>query len=131
MYETSETGEQINDLLQDNTIIAWYTCLMDVLPVLTGMNVLFQSTLPLPHLLYDRVMAAKNVLISMVGQGPARTALTGVEEINLYTPFGAFANKFVNDNSKGRHGLYGMSLRPNEILALKKDWHKFYKHCLY
>ena len=130
MYETSETGEQINDLLQDNTIIAWYACLMDVLPVLTGMNVLFQSTLPLPHLLYDRVMAAKNVLINMVGQGPARTALIGVEEINLYTPFGAFANKFVNDNSEGRHGLHGMSLRPNEILALKKDWHKFYKHCI-
>ncbi len=59
MYETSEPGERINDLLQDNTIIAWYAFLMDVFPVLTGMNVLFQSTLPLPHLLYDRVMAAK------------------------------------------------------------------------
>ncbi len=108
-------------------IIAWYACLLDVLPVLTGMNVLFQSTLPLPHLLYDRVMAAKNVLINMAGQG---TAPIGVEEINLYTPFGAFANKFVKDNSEGRHGLHGMSLRPDEILAFKKDWQKFYKHCI-
>ena len=40
--------------------MAWFACLQDVLPVLTGMNVLFQSKLPMPHLLHGRLSADFN-----------------------------------------------------------------------
>ena len=39
--------------------MAWYACLQDVLPVLTSLNVLFQSTLPLPHILYVQISQTK------------------------------------------------------------------------
>jgi hypothetical protein len=48
----TDVCRQISDWLQDNTIMAWYHCLLDVLPVLTNVNVLFQSKLPIPHMLY-------------------------------------------------------------------------------
>ena len=60
------------------------------------MNVLFQSSLPLPHLLYPRISAAKNTLINMVGQGAARTQLMLVTLVEQDTKFGAFANKYMH-----------------------------------
>jgi hypothetical protein len=128
--ETHEAGVAISDMLQDNTIIAWYACLQDVLPVITGMNILFQSKLPLPHLLYGRVTTAKSILINMIGQGGTRGSLISFEEVDLSTRFGAFANKFIWENSERRCKSHGMSLMPNEILQLKQEWHKLYKHCL-
>ncbi len=72
-----------------------YYCLLDVLPVLTDTNVLFQSSLPLPHLLYPRISAAKNTLINMVGQGGVRTELMLVTLIDKDTEFGTFVNKYM------------------------------------
>ncbi len=63
--ESNQNAEEIAELLEDSSVIAWYACLQDVLPVLTGMNVLFQSNLPLPHLLYPRISSAKAALINM------------------------------------------------------------------
>ena len=40
-HETSEPGKAIFDQLWNNFIFAWYYCLPDVLPVLTGMKLLF------------------------------------------------------------------------------------------
>ncbi len=57
--ESNENAEEIAELLENGTVIAWYACLQDVLPVHTGMNVLFQSNLPLPHLLYPRISSAR------------------------------------------------------------------------
>ena len=61
---------QISDALQDNTIFAWAHFLEDTLPILTNMNCLFQSDLPIPHLLYDKVQTAKAELTLMCGQTP-------------------------------------------------------------
>ena len=35
-------ASQILELLEDSAVMAWYACMHDVLPVLTGLNVLFQ-----------------------------------------------------------------------------------------
>ena len=114
--ETHDTGVAISDMLHDNTIIAWYACLQDVLPAITGMNILFQSKLPLPHLLYGRVTTAKSILINMVVQGGTRVSLIPLEDVALNTRFGAFANKFILENSERRCKSHWMSLMPNEIL---------------
>ncbi len=123
----NQQAREISDWLQDNFIFGWYKCLQDVLPVLTGMNVLFQSSLPLPHLLYSKVSAAKATLMNMVGTGATRIALISIDEINVNTSFGAFANKFIRENREGTHGS---SLRDNDVMQLKRGWHKFYAHCL-
>jgi hypothetical protein len=120
--ETSAKGQEIYDLLHDHIVIAWYYCLLDVLPVLTDMNVLFQSSLPLPHLLYPRISAAKNTLINMVGQGAARTQLMLVTLIDKDTKFGAFANKYMQQE--------GWGFTDNEAKELKQAWHQLYAHCL-
>ncbi len=51
LSETSEAASVIVELLEDSTVMAWFACMQDVLPVLTGMNILFQASKPLPHLL--------------------------------------------------------------------------------
>ncbi len=65
----------------------------DVVPVLTRMNVLFQSNLPLPHLLFPRISTAKATLINLVGTGGggARTELIPVEAVDRNTSFEAYA----------------------------------------
>ena len=81
-HETSEPGQAIYDELWNNFIFAWYYCLLDVLPVLTGMNVLFQASLPLPHLLYPKIGSAKQTLIGMVGTGNVlRTEIMPAEAV--------------------------------------------------
>jgi hypothetical protein len=55
LSETSEAASVIVELLEDRTVMAWFACMQDVLPVLTGMNILFQASKPLPHLLYARI----------------------------------------------------------------------------
>jgi hypothetical protein len=79
--------------------LGWYACLQDVLPVLTGLNVLFPSTLPLPLSIYLQISQAKTKLINMVGEGGTRTELISIDEINVNTTFGAYANKFIHDYS--------------------------------
>ncbi len=80
--ETSEKGCSIFDLLWNNFVFAWYHCLVDLLPIVNGMNVLFQASLPLPHLIYPKISAAKHKLINMVGTGNVRTALMSVETVS-------------------------------------------------
>ena len=108
--------------LEDSRIMAWYACLQDVLPVLTGLNVLFQSTLPLPHLLYSQITQAKAKLINMVGEGGTRTELIYIDEVDVNTTFGAYANKFINDYSGvAEIRSMGNRLDPDDVLQLKKS----------
>ncbi len=90
-YFSNETNDAASEILER------FACLHDVIPVLTRMNVLFQSTLPLPHLLYPRISTAKATLVNMVGTGGARTEMTPVEAVDGNTSFGAYANKFIRD----------------------------------
>ena len=122
--ETSENGREIYDLLYDDVVFGWYYCLLDVLPVLTGMNVLFQSRLPLPHLLYPRISAAKGILINMVGVGEVRTRteLIDVLLVDKDTKFGAFANKYIQQE--------GWTFTDLELKEIKQAWHKLYAHCI-
>ena len=101
----------------------------DVLPVLTRMNILFQSSLPLPHLLFAKISSAKTTLISMVGTRGAQTNLIPLEPVDVNTSFGAYANKFVQNNI-GRAAVHGTALDDRQVLSLKKAWHKLYAHCL-
>jgi hypothetical protein len=129
--EETDLASNILEKLEDSRIMAWYACLQDVLPVLTGLNVLFQSTLPLPHLLYSQISQAKAKLINMVGEGGTRTELISIQEVNVNTSFGAYANKFIHDYS-GQVEIRSMGNRlyPYDALQLKKTWHKLFKHCL-
>jgi hypothetical protein len=86
------------------------------------MNVLFQSSLPLPHVLYPRISAAKNTLINMVGQGAAQINLMLATLVDKDTKFGAFGNKYLEQEAWG--------FTDNETKKLKQAWHKLYAHCL-
>ena len=131
-HETSDKAERILELLEDNSIIAWYPCLQDVLPVLTSLNVLFQTAQPLPHLLYRCIVAAKRTLIRMVGtRGEVREGLIPLDSVQHDTPFGAYANKFLSEHC-GATGTpaYGTRLSQREVVLLKKQWHNFFSHCI-
>ena len=126
----SAKGDRIVGLLRENRITAWFYFLKGVLPVLTTTNVLFQSTLPLPHLLYDKIASAKHTYTNMVGRGATRRNLMRKREIMHDTPFGAFANKFITENSRGRVKSHGPSLLPSEIKELKLNWRDLIAHCI-
>ena len=79
--------------------MAWYTCLQDVLPVLTNLNIFFQSTLPLPHILYTKISGAKSILMNMVGAGGTRSELISLDAVDINTTYGTYANKFIKDQS--------------------------------
>ena len=127
--ENNDTANNILEMLEDSTIFAWYACMHDVLPVLTRMNVLFQSSLPLPHLLYPKISTAKSTLINMVGTGGTRTELLPLASVNVDTAFGAYANRFIKDTT-GPAALHGTSLDVDEVLFLKQSWHKLFAHCV-
>ena len=131
-HETSNKADTIRELLEDNCIVAWYACLQDVLPVLTGLNVLFQSTLPLPHLLYRHIVAARSTLINMVGpRGASRDTLIPIDLVKHDTLFGAYANNFLAEHGPATGTpLVGLRLSENEILRVKKLWHKLFSHCV-
>ena len=99
LNETSEAASVIVELLEDSTVMAWFACMQDVLPVLTGMNILFQASKPLPHLLYSKITTAKSTLRNMVGRGPLRKDMIPLASLNADTPFGAFVNKFMRDHT--------------------------------
>jgi hypothetical protein len=88
--ETNENASDILELLEDSCILAWYACMHDVLPVLTRMNILFRSSLPLPHLLFEKISSAKTTLISMVGTGGARTNLISLESVDVKLTLASF-----------------------------------------
>jgi len=95
----------IRDQLTDNKIFVWFYFLADVIPVLTRMNVLFQATLPLPHLLYEKVEGAKRELRFMVGQVP-RDDMMSTAEMDAETRFGPATESFFNGCQTGRQ-VYG------------------------
>jgi hypothetical protein len=102
-HETTRKGEEMFEWIHDNTVFGWYYCLIDVIPVLTGLNILFQSSLPVPHLLYPRIQLAKITLINMVcteGMGGTRTELLSKDMVDQDTKFGACHQIF------GRRILY-------------------------
>jgi hypothetical protein len=131
--ENNELADRILELLEDSAVVAWYACLQDVIPVLTGMNILFQSNLPLPHLLHSEISSAKATLINMVGTAGAartRTELLPIGEVDTNTSFGAYANNYLRDNRDG-NAMHGTRLTAREILDLKKSWHKLFAHCVH
>jgi hypothetical protein len=124
-FENSDKGMEIYEWLHDNTVFGWYYCLLDVIPVLMGMNILFQSNLPLPHLLYPKIQSAKSTLMNMVNTGETgrtRTELLPLELVDENTKFGAYANKYMEDES--------YTFTVNELKDIKKGWHHLYAHCL-
>ncbi len=62
LNETSDGASVIVEWLEDSTVMAWFACMQDVLPVLTGLNILFQVSKPLPHLLSSKITTAKSTL---------------------------------------------------------------------
>jgi hypothetical protein len=90
--ENNANAQNNLQLLEDSALIAWYACLKDVLPVLTGMNILLQSTSSLP-LSQFRISSAKATLINMVGTGVTRVELIPLASVDIHTLFGAFADK--------------------------------------
>ena len=124
-HETTQKGEEIFEWLHDNTVFGWYYCLIDVIPVLTCLNILFQSSLPVPHLLYPRIQLAKSTLINMVGTegtGGTRTELLSKDMVDQETKFGAYANKYLE--------LESYTFTERELKELKQGWHNLYSHCL-
>ena len=65
----------------------------------------------------------------MVGTGGARTELIPVEAVDGNTSFGAYANKFIRDNT-GVAAVHATTLDAREVLDLKKSWYKLYAFCL-
>ena len=95
----------IRDQLTDNNIFVWFYFLADVIPILTRMNVLFQATLPLPHLLYEKVEGAKDPLRFMVGQAP-RDDVMSTADLDAETPFGPATESFFCGSRTGKYN-YG------------------------
>ena len=111
----------ISEWLQDNILIAWAYFLEDVIPILTNMNILFQSSLPLPHLLFDKVESAKRALCLICGQTPVDKPMEP-KDVTHSTIFGAFAENFLWRNSNGRVASHGSTLLPSDIKGLKQKW---------
>jgi hypothetical protein len=65
MQEETDKAFEILEVLEDSKVMGWYTCLQEVLPAVTTINVLFQSTLPLPHLLYGKITGLKAILMKL------------------------------------------------------------------
>ena len=80
-------AQSLGDRLKQNKLFVWFYFLADTIPILTRMNVLFQATLPLPHLLYEKVEGAKSQLRLMVGQEP-RPNILPEHTIDENTRFG-------------------------------------------
>ncbi len=131
MNETTTGASDILELLEDSSVMAWYACMQDVLPLLTVLNVLFQASKPLPHLLFTRITSAKAALINMVGTGPVRTEIIPIASVDRDTSFGAYTNKFIRDHSDDAviTGTGGR-LTLGEVIALKKEFYTLYAHCL-
>jgi hypothetical protein len=92
-------------------VLLFARCSMFCLPVLTGMNVLFQASLPLPRLLFPKISYAKQTLIiGMVGT-VMETEIMPVKAVNEDTSFGAYVNKYMD-------------------VLLVEGWHKLYVHAL-
>jgi hypothetical protein len=101
--ETTDKAQKILDLLEDRSVMAWYACLQDLLPVLIGLNTLFQSSLPQPHLLYSKIQIAKATLINMAGRGEVRTNMVPLASITVNTSFGVSR---LHRNSTGGTGTH-------------------------
>ena len=115
-----ERAKWLRDKLNDNELFVWFYFLADVIPILTRMNILFQATLPLPHLLYEKVSGAKNEIRLMIGQEP-RDKLIPDHEVNAETRFGPAVESFLSGCQTGRqkYGERGGVLGRSKVLALK------------
>ena len=111
----------LRDQLVDNGTFVWFYFLADIIPILTRMNVLFQATLPLPHLLYEKVQGAKDEIKFMFGQEP-RDDILSTADLDADTRFGPATESFFNGCQAGRqkYGERGGVLRPHEISDLKE-----------
>ena len=84
------------------------------------MNVLFQATLPLPHLLYEKVDGAKSQLRLMVGQEP-RDEMMAEFELDKNTRFGPAVESFFSGCLRGKqkYGDNGGVLNKTRQLEIK------------
>ena len=115
-----EKAVNLHGLLSDNEIFAWYYFLTDAIPIITRTNILFQATLPLPHLLYDRVESARRKFALVMGQEP-REKLIDEAEVTADTRFGPALVSFLSGCRRGLHE-YGHNkgrLTRNKIGGLK------------
>ncbi len=114
--------KRILSTLNDNALFAWFYLLEDTLPILNRMNVLFQATLPLPHLLFERVETAKDEMRFMVGQEP-RDDLFSESLVSADTPFGPALESFLEgcNTRKHKYGNNGGIIKQSQRAALKKN----------
>ena len=113
-------AQWLRDKIQQNDLFVWFYFLADTIPILTRMNVLFQATLPLPHLLYEKVDGAKSQLRLMIGQEP-RDDMIPEAELDKDTRFGPAVESFFLGCQRGNHkyGDRGGVLNGTKVLELK------------
>jgi len=70
--------------------------LADIIPMPTRMDVLFQATLPLPHLLCEKAQGAKDEIKFMFGQEP-RDGILSTADLDADTRFGPATESFLMD----------------------------------
>jgi hypothetical protein len=120
--------------LVDNEAFVWFCFLADTIPVLTRVNVLFQATLPLPHLHSEKAQGAKDEIKFMFGQEP-RDGILSTADLDADTRFGPATESFLMDAKReGKNmakGGGGGVLRPREISYLKKKMLSFKKKLFY
>jgi hypothetical protein len=97
------------------------------------MNVLFQSTLPLPHLLFEKVEGAKrkSQLMLLVGQEPRKELLfEGL--VTADTIFGPGVESFVTGCWSGNveYGENAGHLKRNEVAEIKLQMYSCVKYML-
>ena len=68
----------------------------------------------------------------MVGpRGASRDTLIPIDSVKSDTLFGAYANKCLAEHGPATGTpLVGLRLSGNDILRVKKQWHKFFSHCV-
>ena len=118
----SEKALEIKDHITDNYTYAWFYFLSEAIPILTSMNVLFQSNLPLPHLLYDHVRGAQFQFNEVIGQEP-RIDLVDEGEVTHTTPFGPALERYILACNSGgmQYGERGGHLSTAQVGELKHE----------
>ena len=130
-HETTPESERIREQINNNAVFIWYYFLADIIPILTRMNVLFQSTLPLSHLLFEKVEAAKSQLILYVGQEP-REELLFEGLVTEDTIFGPGVESFVTGCRSGNveYGDNAGHLTRKKVAEIKLQMYSCVKYML-
>ncbi len=120
--EETDKAQDILELLEDSSIIAWYACMQDVPTRPHWTECAFPIQPSTAAFVILKIQTAKAALINMVGHGGVRTEI-------IPLGFGAFTNKFITDHS-GLAAITGTGTRlyPEQILQLKQSFYRLYVH---